>query len=80
MSSEDQKFFEDCRSLFLTEGWKHFQKEIGVAIQSLNLGALDSSNEFWKAKGHFEALLQIAGWENAVLAAEQQAEEPEEDA
>ena len=80
MSSEDQKFFEDCRSLFLTEGWKHFQIEIGVAIQSLNLGAIDSSNEFWKAKGRFEALLQIAGWENAVLAAEQQAEEPEEDA
>ena len=79
MSSEDQKFFEDCRSLFLTDGWKHFQKEIGVAIQSLNLGAIDSSNEFCKAKGRFEALLQIAGWENAVLAAEQQAEEPEEE-
>ena len=37
MSSEDQKFFEDCRSLFLTDGWKHFQKEIGVAIQALTL-------------------------------------------
>lgn len=80
MSNEDQKFFNDCRSMFLTDGWQHFQKEIDVAIQSLNLGAIDSSEEFWKAKGRFEALLQISGWENAVLAAEQQAEEPEEDA
>ena len=80
MSSEDQRFFEDCRSLFLTDGWKHFQKEVQAGIQSLNFGSVDSSNEFWKAKGRWETLLQIAGWENAVLAAEQQAEEPEEDA
>lgn len=79
MSSEDKKFFEDCRSMFITDGWKHFQKEINVALQSMNLCGIDSSNEFWKAKGRWEALLQIAGWENAVLAAEQQAEEPEEE-
>lgn len=77
MSSEDQRFFDDCRTLFLTDGWKHFQNEINVAIQNLNLGAIDSSEEFWKAKGRFETLLQIAGWENAVLAAEQQAEDSE---
>lgn len=77
MSSEDQRFFDDCRSLFLTDGWKHFQNEINVALQSLNLGAINSSEEFWKAKGKFETLLQIAGWENAVLAAEQQSEDSE---
>jgi|TARA_S200002703_G_C3795130_1_gene245492 hypothetical protein len=77
MSSEDQRFFDDCRSLFLTDGWKHFQNEINVALQSLNLGAINSSEEFWKAKGKFETLLQVAGWENAVLAAEQQSEDSE---
>jgi len=77
MSSEDQRFFDDCRSLFLTDGWKHFQNEISVALQSLNLGAINSSEEFWKAKGKFETLLQVAGWENAVLAAEQQSEDSE---
>jgi hypothetical protein len=77
MNSEDQRFFDDCRSLFLTDGWKHFQNEINVALQSLNLGAINSSEEFWKAKGKFETLLQIAGWENAVLAAEQQSEDSE---
>lgn len=77
MSSEDRRFFDDCRSLFLMDGWKHFQSEINVAIQNLNLGAIDSTEEFWKAKGRFETLLQIAGWENAVLAAEQQAEDSE---
>ena len=77
MSSEDQRFFDDCRSLFLTDGWKHFQNEINVALQSLNLGTINSSEEFWKAKGKFETLLQVAGWENAVLAAEQQSEDSE---
>ena len=77
MNSEDQRFFDDCRSLFLTDGWKHFQNEINVALQSLNLGAINSSEEFWKAKGKFEMLLQVAGWENAVLAAEQQSEDSE---
>jgi hypothetical protein len=77
MNSEDQRFFDDCRSLFLTDGWKHFQNEINVALQSLNLGAINSSEEFWKAKGKFETLLQVAGWENAVLAAEQQSEDSE---
>ena len=80
MSSEDQKFFEDCRSMFITDGWKHFQKEVQLGIETLNLGSVNTSEEFWKAKGRWETLLQIAGWENAVLAAEQQAEEPEEDA
>ena len=77
MNSEDQRFFDDCRSLFLPDGWKHFQNEINVALQSLNLGAINSSEEFWKAKGKFETLLQVAGWENAVLAAEQQSEDSE---
>ena len=79
MSSEDQKFFEDCRSMFITDGWKHFQKEVQLGIETLNLGSVNTSEEFWKAKGRWETLLQIAGWENAVLAAEQQAEEPEEE-
>jgi hypothetical protein len=78
MSSEDQKFFEDCRSMFITDGWKHFQKEVQLGIETLNLGSVNTSEEFWKAKGRWETLLQIAGWENAVLAAEQQAEEPED--
>lgn len=71
----DQKFFEDCRTMFLTDGWKAFQQELAVALQSIQVGAIDSSDEFWKAKGRWEALSQVLGWENAVKAAEEQAEE-----
>ena len=78
--NDDQKFFEDCRTMFITDGWKHFQQEVQTRIQSLNLGALNTAEEFWKAKGRWEALLQIAGWENAVLAAEQQTNEAAQDA
>ena len=78
--NDDQKFFEDCRTMFITDGWKHFQQEVQTGIQSLNLGALNTAEEFWKAKGRWEALLQIAGWENAVLAAEQQTDEAAQDA
>lgn len=71
----DQKFFEDCRSMFMMDGWKAFQDELMIAIQSIQVGAIESSDEFWKAKGRWEALSQIIGWESAVKAAEEQAEE-----
>lgn len=61
--------------MFLTDGWKAFQEELQVALQSINVGAIEGSNEFWKAKGRWETLSQILGWENAVKAAEEQAEE-----
>jgi len=71
----DQKFFDDCRTMFLTDGWKAFQEELQIAIQSIHVGAIENSDEFWKAKGRWEALSQILGWESAVKMAEEQAEE-----
>ena len=71
----DQKFFEDCRTMFMSDGWKAFQDELEIALRSINVGAIADSNEFWKAKGRWETLSQVLGWENAVKAAEEQAEE-----
>lgn len=68
--NEDQRFFDDCRSMFLSDGWKAFQAEIEVAINAIDISSLDSSEQFWQAKGQLETLRTIAGWENAILAAE----------
>jgi len=72
---DDQKFFEACRTMFISDGWKAFQQEIAIAAQSISLAGIESADDFWKQKGRLEAFTQIAGWESAVLAAEEQAEE-----
>lgn len=71
----DQQFFDACRTMFISDGWKAFQQEIALAAQSISLAGIESSDDFWKQKGRLEAFSQIAGWEGAVLAAEEQAEE-----
>lgn len=73
MSDDTEKFFDDCRVMFLTEGWKAFMKEIEAGIVTVRVESLDDAEAFWKAKGRLDALHQIAGWQNAVLAAEEQA-------
>jgi hypothetical protein len=72
MTSEDQKFFEDARTMFLTDGWQNFVKELEIAIESIQVDSLTSADEFWQAKGRLAVLRQLAGYENAVRAAEEQ--------
>jgi hypothetical protein len=74
MSPEDYRFFDDCRTMFMTDGWRIFQEELGLAIDSINIAQLESTESFWKAKGRLEALTQLANWEDAILAAEEDAE------
>ena len=64
------KYFEDARTMFLTEGWTAFQEELDEAIAACTLEACGSSEEFWQMRGRLAALRQMAGYENAVLAAE----------
>ena len=50
-----------------------------MGLNSVHVASLESAEDFWKAKGRVEALSQIAGWEDAVLAAEAQQEADSED-
>ncbi len=77
MTPEDYKFFDDCRGLFMIDGWRHFQKEIEVAYTSIRIESIESAEDFWKAKGKLEAFTQVANWESAVLLAEEQQEQDE---
>lgn len=78
MAPEDQQFFDECRDLFVRPGWQRFINEIEQGYQSLHVSQCNSAEEFWKAKGRAEALAQVVGWQQAVLAAEEQAEQDDE--
>ena len=54
----------------MTDGWADFQKEIDEAMAACTLDACRSTEEFWQMRGRLEALRQMAGYENAILAAE----------
>ena len=75
MTEEDKKFFEDARDLFLTTGWANFKAELEVAINQIHVANCEDEKAFWMAKGRFEILSQLVGYENAVAAAEASNEE-----
>jgi hypothetical protein len=75
MTEEDKKFFEDARDLFLTTGWANFKAELEVAINQIHVANCEDEKTFWMAKGRFEILSQLVGYENAVAAAEASNEE-----
>lgn len=64
------KYFDDARTMFLTDGWKTFQAELDEAIAACTLEACGSTEEFWQMRGRLAALRQMAGYENAIIAAE----------
>ena len=76
----DEKYFEDARSMFLTDGWQTFMAELDQAIEAMTLDAATNSDEFFSAKGRLGTLRQIRGYENALFAAEAQMEEDHEEA
>lgn len=70
MSPEDQKWFDDQRAMFLTEGWKEFMQEMADREAGMQLDSCHSAEDFWQAKGMLKAFRMVTGWENVVLNAE----------
>jgi len=70
----DDKYFDDARTMFLTDGWKTFLAELDEAINACTLESCSTTDEFWQMKGRILTLRQLAGYENLVLAAEAQRE------
>lgn len=75
MTHEEQKWFEAARDMFMSEGWKNFMEDLDANIEAIKVDNLDSVEAFWMAKGQMLTLRSLAGYENMVLAAEEQAEE-----
>ena len=70
----DDKYFENARAMFLTDGWKTFQQELDEAISVCTLDSCNTADEFWQMRGRLLTLRQLAGYENLILAAESQQE------
>ena len=71
----EDKYFENARGMFLTEGWKQFHAEIVENIHSLRIESLEDEKSFWMAKGQLSVLHRLAGYEDFLHHLEQQEEE-----
>ena len=71
----DDKYFENARGMFLTDGWKQFMVEIDENISSLRIENMEDEKAFWMAKGQLSVLHRLAGYENFLYHLEQQEEE-----
>ena len=74
----DNKFFEDARDMFITAGWKAFIKDVEANIVNLRVENLEDEKAFWIAKGQLTVLHQIAGYENMIHHAEEEADVEED--
>lgn len=71
----DDKYFDDAREMFLTQGWKNFMEETLESINMTRIEALEDVESFWKAKGSLDIMHRILGYENYLKHSEDQAAE-----
>ena len=71
----DDKFYENARGMFLTEGWKQFTEEVDRSIETIRVENIEDEKAFWMAKGQLQVLHRIAGYENLLHHMEKQEEE-----
>lgn len=69
------KYFDNARTMFLTDGWKTFSEELDEAAKACTIDACTTAEQFWEMRGRLATLRQIAGYENAILAAESMQEQ-----
>lgn len=70
--NEQEKWFDDARTMFGTEGWSNFIKDINEHIQNIRVERIEDEKGFWIAKGQLNILHSIAGYENMIRASEEQ--------
>lgn len=75
----DNKYFDDAREMFLTQGWKNFMEETAESIGMTRIEALEDAESFWKAKGALDVMHRILGYENFLKHSEDQAGEDDEE-
>jgi hypothetical protein len=70
--TDDTKYFEDARALFMQDGWAEYVKELELAVDGSQLDACNTAEEFWKAKGKLAGLRLALSYEDRVKSAEEQ--------
>ena len=75
----DDKFFENARGMFMTQGWKDFIAEVQEAVDSCRIENINDEKAFRQMKGEMEALHRILGYENYITHLEAQEAEDAQD-
>ena len=74
MSPEDQRYFDEARSMFMSTGWSNFIAEVEVWLSGVSLDTCSTSDDFWMSKGALNALRRVLAYEALVKQAEEQAD------
>lgn len=76
MTKDLEKFFEDYRSLFRSDGWKLFTEELLVTLQAVDsvVAAKDEQDLYFR-KGQLAVINNILNLENQIEVAADQAEQ-----
>jgi len=76
VTTDLEKFFEDYRSLFRSDGWKLFTEELQVTLQAVDsvVAAKDEQDLYFR-KGQLAVINNILNLENQIEVAADQAEQ-----
>jgi len=72
---DDQKFFDDARTMFMSDGWSNFVAELELWADGITFDSCTSSDQFWESKGALKALRRVLAYEDMVKQAEQEADD-----
>lgn len=69
--NENEEYFNELNMMFASDGWKTFKKEIEATLVNLNnVNDIKDANELFFRKGQIAMLMNVAGFENQVAAAQ----------
>ena len=72
----DQRYFDEARTMFQTQGWADFMGELERAYleQGSRYDTNDNSDDMFRTQGFRQALAWISNYEMLVKQAEEQAD------
>ena len=69
----EQRFIQNAKEMFLTDGWKQFVSDIQVATGQITIDTVSDNVQLQQAKGRLQILRQILAYEESVKAEEDDA-------
>ncbi len=66
MDSDTQKYYETYFSLFATDGWKEFIKEMQEAHDGYRIEHIKDENQLSRVKGERAMLFRVLRFESAI--------------
>lgn len=66
MTPEVQKYYETYFSLFVTEGWKQFLKDVNQNIDNFQILNIKDEANLRFIQGQLDLLYRLQNWENTI--------------